>query len=82
MRASPVSTATKVTALSRNTHPVPTAATSRPAIAGPTTRAVLNVIEFRATALASAPDPTISPANDWRTGPSSAEMQPRSTHST
>ena len=49
---------------------------SAPARAGPTSRAPLNTVEFRLTALASRSGPTISETNDWRTGMSSDEATP------
>ena len=43
---------------------------TRPATAGPTSRAPLKIVEFRLTALASRSGPTISETNDCRTGAS------------
>ena len=77
----PPTTAAELSPLSRKTQPVPIAVISIPAIAGPTMRARLNVIEFSATALVSWPGPTISTTNDWRTGASTAEKQPSTKHS-
>ncbi len=77
-----MTTATNVAALTRNTQPVPIAAIISPATAGPAMRAVLNVMELSATALVSAPGPTISPAKDCRTGASTAAKQPFTKHST
>lgn len=45
------------------THPVPTAATSTPATAGPISRAELNEVEFSATALDRWVSGTISETN-------------------
>ena len=50
----------------------------RPAIAGPTIRAVLKTAEFSATALATSLRPTISTTNDWRVGMSTALVIPSS----
>ena len=49
-----------------------------PATAGPMIRAPLNIAELSATALPMSSRPTISTANDWRTGMSTAFAQPRS----
>ena len=58
------------------------AAIISPATAGPITRAPLNVAELRATALTMSSRPTISTANDWRTGISTAFAQPSRAAST
>ncbi|KJV00573.1 hypothetical protein VF34_04620 [Rhodococcus sp. PML026] len=50
---------------------------STPDTAGPTIRAMLNVIEFNAIALDRVSLPTISMVNDCRTGASMADEQPR-----
>ena len=57
--------------------PTPNAPIVRPAMAGPRTRAPLNIAELRATALPTSRGPTISMANDWRTGMSTALAHPR-----
>jgi hypothetical protein len=75
-------TASVDAALIRNTQPVPVQMISTPAIAGPTMRARLNVVEFSATALVSCSLPTISPTNDCRTGMSNAVNTPNTKHST
>ena len=49
---------------------------SRPASAGPTSRAPLKIVEFRLTALASRPGPTISETKACRTGASMADAAP------
>ena len=49
---------------------------SRPASAGPTMRAVLNVAELMATALGRSSRPTISTTNAWRVGMSTALLKP------
>ena len=55
----------------------PKAASNRPPAAGPSAREMLKPSEFSATAFVSAPGPTISPANDWRTGASAATEMAR-----
>ena len=47
-----------------------------PATAGPTTRAALNIEEFRAMALTRSSLPTISTMKDWRVGMSKALTTP------
>ena len=69
-------TARKLNALTRTRRRSPTAPMVRPAIAGPTTRAPLNMAELSATALPMSSRPTISIANAWRTGMSTAFAQP------
>jgi hypothetical protein len=54
----------------------PAAPMSSPATAGPTSRAPLKIVEFRLTALASSPGPTISETNACRTGASTAATAP------
>ena len=81
MPVSAVIVARKVSALSRKSHPVPIAVMARPATAGPTIRAVLNVVAFSATAFGSCALPTISTTKDCRTGVSTAAAQPSSRHS-
>ena len=76
MVSRPASTATNDTALARKIQPVPTAAMARPATAGPTMRAELNVALLRLSALGRSSGPTSSTMNDWRTGVSSAEATP------
>ena len=56
---------------------MPNAPIVRPATAGPTTRAALNIAELRATALPMSPRPTISTTKLWRTGMSIALAVPR-----
>ena len=51
-------------------------------MAGPRTRAPLNIAELSETALPTSSGPTISMANDWRTGMSTALAQPRARAST
>ncbi len=70
-------TAAKLAALIRNTGPVPTQAISKPAMAGPVSRAVLNEAEFNATALEMLSCPTSSETNAWRDGASMAPAIPR-----
>jgi hypothetical protein len=50
---------------------------SRPASAGPTSRAPLKIVELRLTALARRVGPTISETNACRTGASTAATAPR-----
>ena len=69
-------TARKLTASTTKAAVTPTAAMTRPATAGPMIRALLNIAEFRATALPMSSRPTISTANDWRTGMSTALTVP------
>ena len=78
MAASATSTAAKLAALMANATPEPNAPIVRPATAGPTTRAALNIAELRATALPMSPRPTISTTKLWRTGMSIALAVPRS----
>ena len=68
----------KLAALTKNAGAVlpAEAPISRPASAGPTSRAPLNVVEFRLTALVSSSGPTISETNAWRTGASTADTEP------
>ncbi len=81
-RRSEPSTATNESALRRNTHPVPTAAMSTPAMAGPMRRAALNDVELRPTALDRSSSGTISDTNACRTGASNAVTHPRRKAST
>ena len=74
---SPTSTARKLRALITKATPTPNAPMVRPAMAGPRTRAPLNIAELSETALPTSSGPTISMANDWRTGMSTALAQPR-----
>ena len=69
--------AANVRVLIMKTHPVPTAATSTPATAGPINRAELNDVEFRATALDTWVSGTISETNVCRTGASNVATIPR-----
>jgi hypothetical protein len=64
--------------LPRKHQPSPTAATSSPATAGPTTRAPLNIEELSAMALTRSSRPTISTTNDCRAGMSNALVTPSS----
>ena len=66
----------------KNAIDVPNAAIDSPAIAGPTMRAMLKLAEFRATALPMSSRPTISTANAWRVGMSTALVSPRRVAST
>ena len=68
MSARATMTATKLAASIANAIATPTAAMVRPAIAGPMTRAPLNIAELSATALPMSSRPTISTAKAWRTG--------------
>ncbi len=61
-----------------NAQPVPTEASSTPAMAGPTMRAMLNDVEFSATALDRSRSPTSSETKVWLAGPSNAVTQPSS----
>ena len=69
-------TARKLTASITKAAATPTAPMTRPATAGPMTRALLNIAELSATALPMSSRPTISTANDWRTGMSTALTVP------
>jgi len=73
---SDVSTAMNDVPLNRNAQPVPTEAIMRPATAGPIMRAALNEVEFSAIAFESSASPTSSATKVWRTGASSAALQP------
>ena len=75
-RHSEQSTATNEAALSMNTHPLPMAAMSTPATAGPIRRAALNEVELSATAFERSASPTSSETNVWRAGASNAAAQP------
>ena len=75
-------TARKLAALMANAGAMPNAPIVNPARAGPTTRAPLNIAELIATALPTSRGPTISIANAWRTGMSTALAQPRRSAST
>ena len=48
----------------------------RPAAAGPSTRAALNIAELRATAVPTSSRPTISTENAWRVGMSTTLVRP------
>ena len=61
-----------------NAQPVPTEASSTPAMAGPTMRAMLNDVEFRPTALDRSRSPTSCDTKVWLAGPSKAVTQPSS----
>ncbi len=67
---SDVRTARNVTALIAKQTPVPNAAMSAPAIAGPTTRDALKRLAFSATAFGSSARPTIWKVSAWRPGAS------------
>ena len=69
-------TAKNDTALTKNTHDVPTVAISTPAIAGPVMRAEFATALFSATAFASRSRPTISSTNEWRAGSSTTVTRP------
>ena len=75
-KASETSTATNEAPLIRKAQPVPTAAISRPATAGPIIRAALNEVELSATALGRSASPTSSATKVWRTGASNAVALP------
>ena len=75
-------TATKLMPLIRKAIEMSNAPISRPAAAGPRTRDALNSAEFSPTALATSSRPTISTANDWRAGMSTAFEIPSSAPST
>src|ERR1035441_5091719 len=64
----PAITARKLTPLTKKHHPSPMPATSRPAMAGPTTRDALNMEELSAMAFIRSRLPTISTMKDWRAG--------------
>ncbi len=76
--ASAVSTARKLTAFTTKQSPVPTAAMTSPAIAGPITREPLKSPELSATAFGSSRGPTIWKVSDWRPGASKASATPPS----
>ena len=61
-------TATKLRPLTKNARPTPYRAISRPATAGPTTRAALNIAELSAMAFIRSSLPTNSTMKDWRAG--------------
>ncbi len=73
---SPAITGTKLTPLSRNAAFTPTVAMTKPPIAGPMSRAPLNMPEFSATAFIRSSLPTISTTNAWRVGCSKALASP------
>ena len=75
------STATKLSVLTKNAGPVPTAAMTSPATPGPRIRAALNEALLRLTALASEVRGTISETNVWRAGLSMAVARPCSSAS-
>ena len=76
MRSSEAMTARNVTALMRNTGPVPTQAMSRPARPGPKMRAAWNDALLRPTAFERSSRGTISLTNAWRAGESTAAATP------
>ena len=75
-------TARKLTAFTTKQRPVPTAAITRPAIAGPMTREPLKSPELSATAFGSSRGPTIWNVSDCRPGASNASAMPPSAAST
>lgn len=64
--------------MSANAQPLPTAAISRPATAGPTSRAVWKLAAFRLTALLRWAGPTISETKACRVGVSTTVTRPSS----
>ncbi len=78
MASSPPMTAAKDSAFTANAQPLPTAAISRPATAGPTSRAVWKLAAFRLTALARCFGPTISETKACRAGLSTTVTRPSS----
>ena len=74
-------TARKLMASMRNAGATPNAPIARPATAGPTIRAPLNIAELSATALPRSSRPTISTAKAWRVGMSIAFRMPITTAS-
>ena len=76
MSRSPVSTARKLTALIAKQTPTPAAAITRPAMAGPMTRAPLKSDEFSAIAFGSCSRPTIWYVSAWRLGASKTRPIP------
>ena len=74
--SSPTMTARKLAALIAKAVATPNAPMARPAAAGPMTRAALNMAELSATAGPTSSRPTISTANAWRTGMSTALAMP------
>ena len=69
-------TARKDSPLKKNASAVPQRVMTRPASAGPTTRAPLNIAEFSAIALRSPWRPTMSAMNAWRVGMSTVLARP------
>ena len=69
-------TARKLTPFKKKQVPIPSHAISNPAAAGPSIRALLNIIELSAIALARSSYPTISTTNDCRPGMSNDPMVP------
>ena len=65
-------TTPKLAKLMRKSQPVPMIAMRTPAIAGPTMRAIWNVVELSATALERLESETSSDTKVWRTGANSA----------
>ena len=69
-------TGMNVNALIRRLGPTPATAIIRPATAGPTSRAPLKLVELRPTAFGRSSGGTISEANAWRVGLSTAVTTP------
>ena len=74
--SSAISTARKLTASMRKAVEMSNAPMVRPATAGPSTRAALNIAELRATAVPTSSRPTISTENAWRVGMSTTLVRP------
>src|SRR5438105_43171 len=70
------------TPLAKKHHETPNPAMTRPAIAGPITRAAMNIALLRLTALLTCSAPTISTTNARRAGLSKAFTAPRPSAST
>ena len=69
-------TARKEMAFNRNEGPVSNASIIKPESAGPINRAVLKLTELSATEFGISSSGTNSGRNEWRTGPSTAEVIP------
>ena len=70
-------TARKLRPFRKKASEMPNSSTVRPATAGPAMRAMLNIAEFRATALPTSSRPTISITKACRVGMSMAFVTPR-----
>ena len=79
MKSSASNTARKLAPFTAKQPATPITPISTPPIAGPITRAPLNIAEFMATARPTSSSETISLKNDCRTGMSTALTAPRST---